>query len=221
MNAFPSRAVLPSLMSADLLRLGDQVEALLDAGARVFHIDVMDGRFVPNLTLGTGFAQQLAPLVREAGGFLDVHLMVERPGHLIDMFAPHAGAISVHAEADPHVHRLLGQIREHGCLAGLAVNPATPLAVVETVVDMLDYVNVMCINPGFAGQPFLETTPERVARLQQVLPPEIHIQVDGGIGPATLHSVRDAGATLFVSASAIFGADDPIAMYTLLAGEVA
>lgn len=221
MNAFPSRAVLPSLMSADLLRLGDQVEALLDAGARVFHIDVMDGRFVPNLTLGTGFAQQLAPLVRGAGGFLDVHLMVERPGHLIDMFAPHAGAISVHAEADPHVHRLLGQIREHGCLAGLAVNPATPLAVVETVVDMLDYVNVMCINPGFAGQPFLETTPERVARLQQVLPPEIHIQVDGGIGPATLHSVRDAGATLFVSASAIFGADDPIAMYTLLAGEVA
>lgn len=221
MNAFPSRAVLPSLMSADLLHLGDQVEALLDAGARVFHIDVMDGRFVPNLTLGTGFAQQLAPLVREAGGFLDVHLMVERPGHLIDMFAPHAGAISVHAEADPHVHRLLGQIREHGCLAGLAVNPATPLAVVETVVDMLDYVNVMCINPGFAGQPFLETTPERVARLQQVLPPEIHIQVDGGIGPATLHSVRDAGATLFVSASAIFGADDPIAMYTLLAGEVA
>ncbi len=221
MNSFPRRAVLPSLMSADFLHLGDQVDGLLEAGARIFHIDVMDARFVPNLTLGTGFAQQVAPAVRAAGGFLDVHLMVERPGSVIDWFAPHAGAISVHAEADPHIHRLLGQIREHGCLAGLAINPATPLAVVETVAEMLDYVNVMCINPGFAGQPFLDTTPERVARLQQVLPPEVAIQVDGGIGPETLPSVRDAGANLFVSASAIFGADDPIAMYSQLAQEAA
>lgn len=206
-------------MSADFLRLGSQIDGLLDAGARVFHVDVMDGRFVPNLTLGTGFAAQLAPIVRAADGFLDVHLMVERPGLMVDMFAPHAGAISVHAEADPHVHRLLGQIRDHGCLAGLAINPGTPLAVVETLAPMLDYVNVMCINPGFSGQPFLETTPDRVARLHEILPPEVAIQVDGGIGPATLSGVRDAGASLFVSASSIFGADDPIAMYRQLAQE--
>jgi len=206
-------------MSADFLHLGDQVDTLLDAGARVFHVDVMDARFVPNLALGTGIAAAVAPVVRDGGGFLDVHLMVERPGHMIDVFAPHAGAISVHAEADPHVHRLLGQIREHGCLAGLAINPATPLAVVEPVVEMLDYVNVMCINPGFAGQPFLATTPARVSRLHQILPPEVRIQVDGGIGPATLPGVRDAGASLFVSASTIFGAPDPVAMYTQLARE--
>lgn len=217
MNAFPARAVLPSLMSADVLHLGDQLDALIAAGARVFHVDVMDGRFVPNLMLGTGFAAGVAPRVREAGGFLDVHLMVERPGPAIDLFAPFAGAISVHVESDPHVHRLLGQIREHGCLAGLAINPATPLAAVEPLVEMLDYVNVMCINPGFAGQPFLETTPARVQRLQQLLPPEIAIEVDGGIGPATLPKVRDAGARLFVSASSIFGAEDPAAMYGELA----
>ncbi len=217
MNTFPHRAVLPSLMSADALHLGDQVDALIAAGARVFHVDVMDGRFVPNITLGTGFAAAVAPVVRAAGGFLDVHLMVERPGMLIDRFAPNAGSISVHAEADPHVHRLLGQIRDHGCLAGLAINPGTPLTVVEPVVEMLDYVNVMCINPGFAGQPFLDTTPGRVERLHQMLPPEVAIQVDGGIGPQTLPRVRDTGARLFVSASSIFGADDPVAMYDELA----
>lgn len=219
MTDFPARAVLPSLMSADVLHLGAQLDALLDAGARIFHVDVMDGRFVPNLTLGTGFAGQIAPVIRAAGGFLDVHLMVERPGLMVDMFAPHAGAISVHAESDPHIHRLLGQIRDHGCLAGVAVNPGTPLAVVEPLAEMVDYVNVMCINPGFAGQPFLATTPERVARLHQILPPNVRIQVDGGIGPETLPGVRDAGARLFVSASSIFGAPDPIAMYRRLTQE--
>jgi len=216
-TGFPQRAVLPSLMSADVLDLGRQIDALLQAGARIFHVDVMDGRFVPNLTLGTGFAAAVAPVVRDAGGFLDVHLMVERPGLMVDKFAPHAGAISVHAESDPHVHRLLGQIRDHGCLAGLAINPATPLAAVEPLIEMLDYVNVMCINPGFAGQPFLDTTPERVQRLHQMLPPEIAIQVDGGISVGTLPRVRETGARLFVSASSIFGAPDPVAMYRDLA----
>ncbi len=213
MDRFPDRAVLPSLMSADVLALGGQVDALLAAGARIFHVDVMDGHFVPNLTLGTGFAAAVAPQVREAGGMLDVHLMVERPGAMVELFAPHAGAISVHVEADPHPHRLLGRIRELGCLAGIALNPGTPLAAAEPLVDQCDYVNLMSVNPGFAGQSFVPATPVRVAALRTMLPPHVAIQVDGGIGVATLPGCRDAGARLFVSASAIFGADDPVGAY--------
>ena len=204
-------------MSADFLRLGEQIASLLDAGARVFHVDVMDGHFVPNLTVGPGFAASLAVPVRVAGGILDVHLMVERPAALIELFAPHAGAISIHAEADPHAHRLLGRIRELGCLAGLALNPGTSLSAVEPVAHMLDFVNVMSVNPGFAGQSFIATTPERVADLWELLPEGVAIEVDGGIAPASLPDVRDAGATLFVSASSIFGADDPVAAYGELA----
>ncbi len=208
-------------MSADFLRLGEQVAALVDAGARIFHVDVMDGHFVPNLTLGTGFAARLAEPVRASGGFLDVHLMVSRPGPMVELFAPSAGAISVHAEADPHPHRLLGRIRELGCLAGLAINPGTPLGVVEPVADLVDFVNVMSINPGFAGQPFIPTTPRRVAALRAMLPQHVAIEVDGGIGPATLPDARNAGAGLFVSASSIFGAADPVGAYTALAAMAA
>ena len=204
-------------MSADFLRLGDQIASLLDAGARIFHVDVMDGHFVPNLTVGPAFAASLAAPVRAVGGLLDVHLMVERPGSLIELFAPHAGAISVHAEADPHAHRLLGRIRELGCLAGLAINPGTPIDAVEPVADLIDYVNVMSVNPGFAGQSFIPTTPHRVAELRALLPGRIAIEVDGGIDPETLPAVRDAGAGLFVSASSIFGAPDPLATYAELA----
>ena len=204
-------------MSADFLRLGDQIASLLDAGARIFHVDVMDGHFVPNLTVGPAFAASLAAPVRAVGGLLDVHLMVERPGALIELFAPHAGAISVHAEADPHAHRLLGRIRELGCLAGLAINPGTPIDAVEPVADLIDYVNVMSVNPGFAGQSFIPTTPHRVAELRALLPGQIAIEVDGGIDPETLPAVRDAGAGLFVSASSIFGAPDPLATYAELA----
>ena len=204
-------------MSADFLRVGDQVAALLDAGARVFHVDVMDGHFVPNLTVGPGFAASLAGPVGAAGGILDVHLMVEHPGQLVELFAPHAGAISVHAEADAHVHRVLGRIRELGLLAGIAINPGTPIDVVEPVVDLIDYVNVMSVNPGFAGQSFIPTTPHRVADLRALLPDRIAIEVDGGIGPDSLPSARDAGAGLFVSASSIFGNADPPSAYAELA----
>jgi ribulose-phosphate 3-epimerase len=218
---FSAPAVLPSVMSADFLRIGDQVAALLGAGARIFHVDVMDGHIVPNLTVGTGFAARLAEPVREAGGFLDVHLMVSRPGTMVELFAPSAGAISVHAEADPHPHRLLGRIRELGCLAGLAINPGTPVGVVEPVADLLDFVNVMSVNPGFAGQSFIPATPRRVAELRALLPDRVAIEVDGGIGPATLPGARDAGASLFVSASSIFGDPDPVAAYTTLAAMAA
>ncbi|MCC6829774.1 MAG: ribulose-phosphate 3-epimerase [Thermoleophilia bacterium] len=213
----PVPAVLPSVMSADMLALGAQLDALCHAGARVFHVDVMDGHFVPNLTVGPDFTAAVARAVRPHGGAVDVHLMVERPGPLLELFAPYADAISVHAESDPHVHRLLGEIRRLGCRAGLAVNPGTPVAAVAELAEELDYVNCMSVNPGFAGQSFIATTPAKLARLRDALPDRVLLEVDGGIGPATLPQARDAGAQWLVSASAIFGQPDPVAAYTALA----
>ena len=217
MSALPTPAVLPSVMSADPLRLGAEVDALLAAGARVFHVDVMDAHFVPNLTLGPAVATALRGPVGAAGGLLDVHLMVARPGEVVPLFAAAADAISVHVEADPHPDRLLVQIRDAGCRAGLAVNPGTPLDHVAELADALDYVNVLAISPGFAGQTFIPRTLERIRRLRALLPPDVPIEVDGGVGPDTLSGARDAGAGLFVSASAIFGSGDPVAAYRELA----
>jgi ribulose-phosphate 3-epimerase len=210
--------VLPSLMSAPPLRVGEILDALLDAGARLFHVDVMDGRFVPNLTVGPAFAAAVAGPIHAAGGLVDVHLMVERPGGIIPAFAEAADMISVHYEADPHPHRLLASIRECGCRAGLAVNRGTPAEHVAELADALDYVNCMSIDPGFAGQEFIPATPAKVARLKEVLPERVAIEVDGGVDLDTLPLVRDAGASLFVSATAIFGEADPAAAYLALAG---
>lgn len=209
--------VLPSVMSADMTALGVQLEALCAAGARVFHVDVMDAHFVPNLTVGPDFAAAVARVVGPLGGALDIHLMVERPGPLLDLFAPHAAAISVHVEADPHPHRLLGEIRRLGCCAGLALNPGTPIGAVTELAGVLDYVNCMAVNPGFAGQSFIPATTEKVARLRAGLPDEVWIEVDGGIGPQTLAAVRDAGAAWMVSASSIFTAADPVGAFRRLA----
>lgn len=209
--------VLPSVMSADMLRLGEQLGGLIDAGCRAIHVDVMDAHFVPNLTVGPDFARAAAGPVHAAGGLVDVHLMVARPAEVIPLFAPAADAITVHLEADPHPHRLLGQIREAGCRAGIALNPGTPVEHVGELVELLDYVNVLAVNPGFAGQSFIGTTPGRIARLRALLPDHIAIEVDGGIGIATLPAARDAGATMFVSASSIFGAPDPVASFRELA----
>lgn len=202
--------VLPSVMSADMLNLGAQLASLIDAGCRAIHVDVMDAHFVPNLTVGPDFARAAAGPVHAAGGLVDVHLMVHRAAAIIPLFAAHADLISVHLEADPHPHRLLGMIREQGCRAGLALNPGTPVEHVEPLVDLLDYVVVMSVNPGYAGQTFIPTTPERVRRLRALLPERVAIEVDGGIGRDNLGAVRAAGAELFVSASSIFGAPDPI-----------
>lgn len=212
-----SPMVLPSVMSADMLHLGDQLGALVDAGCRAIHVDVMDAHFVPNLTVGPDFARAAAGPIHDAGGLVDVHLMVERPAGVIPLFAAHADAISVHVEADPHPHRLLGMIREQGCRAGIALNPGTPVAHVVPLADLLDYVVVMSVNPGYAGQSFIAATPERVERLRALLPDAVAIEVDGGIGRGNLASVRDAGADMFVSASSIFTAGDPVAAYRELA----
>jgi ribulose-phosphate 3-epimerase len=209
--------VLPSVMSADMLRLGAQLEELAAAGARAVHIDVMDNHFVPNLTVGPDWARAVAGAVHAGGGLVDVHLMVDRPAEAVALFAGVADAISIHLEAGPHPHRALGAVREAGCRAGLALNPGTPVEHVVDLVDELDYVNVLAVNPGFAGQSFITATPDRIARLRALLPAGVPIEVDGGIGRATLPRARDAGATMFVSASAIFGADDPAAAYSELA----
>ncbi len=211
------RVVLPSVMSADQMRAGEQVERLMDAGARVFHVDVMDAHFVPNLTLGTNFVADLAALVHPRGGVVDVHLMVDRPSVVLPAFSAHADAVSIHVEADPHPHRLLHQIREAECLAGIAINPGTPVEAARDVVHDADYVNVLSVDPGFAGQRFIERTPERIARLRELVPPGVAIEVDGGIEPETLPLARAAGAELFVSASAIFGQEDISRAYAHLA----
>ena len=200
-------------MSADPMRLGEQVDALINEGARVFHIDVMDGHFVPNLMLGTETTRGVATRTQAADALVDVHLMVSRPGNAIRWFAPHADMISIHVEADPHPHQLLTEIRAAGCLAGLAINPGTPLETVTPLLDRIDYVNCMGVNPGFSGQSFIPETIERLAALRAMLPDRVLLQVDGGVGAGNAAATRAAGADLIVSASAIFGAPDPVASY--------
>ena len=206
--------VAPSILSADFARLGAQVAEVMDAGARVIHVDVMDGHFVPPITIGPLIVESLREQVHGAGGFLDVHLMIERPERHIDAFAA-AGAdmITIHQEATPHVHYALKAVREAGCLAGLAINPATPLEVVIDVRDTIDNLLCMTVNPGWGGQPFIEASVGRVARLRKLLPPGLPVEVDGGIDTRTAAPCAEAGATLFVAGSAVFGAPDPGAAY--------
>src|SRR5687767_4013378 len=209
-----TRRVEPSILAADYARLGEQLETVMEAGARAIHVDVMDGHFVPPITIGPVIVDSIREQVHAAGGILDCHLMVERPERQIEQFAA-AGAdsITIQAEATPNVHFALKQIREVGCLAGLAINPATPIEAVAEVVDVLDLVLCMTVNPGWGGQAFIETSPDKVSRLRDLVGPDLPIQVDGGIGAVTAARVRDAGATLFVAGSAIFGVPDPAQAY--------
>jgi ribulose-phosphate 3-epimerase len=202
--------VAPSILAADFARLGPQVEEVLSAGARVIHVDVMDGHFVPPITMGPLVVGALADIVHDAGAVLDVHLMIERPERQVAQFAK-AGAdgITVHAEATPHVHYALGAVREAGCRAGLALNPATPPALVGEVAGELDLVLCMTVNPGWGGQSFLPGSPSRLSRMRELAGDGPVLEVDGGIGAETARTCAEAGAKLFVAGSAVFGADDP------------
>ena len=213
--------VAPSILAADFARLGEQVEAVMDAGARVIHVDVMDGHFVPPISIGALIVDALRELVHDRGGVLDVHLMVERPERRIEDFAK-AGAdtLIVHWEATPHVHYALGAVRAAGLDAGLALNPATPADVVAGRAGDVDHVLCMTVNPGWGGQPYIESSTAKVARLRELLGPDVPIEVDGGIDAGTARQTRDAGATLFVAGSSIFGAADPAAAYGEIAAAV-
>jgi ribulose-phosphate 3-epimerase len=212
------RRVAPSILAADFARLGEQVEAVMDAGARVIHVDVMDGHFVPPISIGAMVADSIEELVHGGGGILDVHLMVERPEQRVEEFAA-AGAdtLIVHWEATPHVHYALKAVRDAGLKAGLAINPATAPESVMSLTGAFDQLLCMTVNPGWGGQPYIETSTAKVARLRELLGPDVPIEVDGGIDAATARDTAEAGATLFVAGSSIFGADDPAAAYREIA----
>ncbi len=201
--------VAPSILSADFSRLGDDVETVLDAGARVIHVDVMDGHFVPNITIGPLVVRSLQPLVSGAGALQDVHLMIERPEQYVEAFAA-AGAdmIVVHQEACTHLHRVLAQIREAGALAGVALNPATPVDALAEARYFCDMVLVMSVNPGFGGQSFIPTSTDKIARLREFLPDDVTIEVDGGVTEFNAGTLVAAGATWLVAGSSVFGGAD-------------
>jgi ribulose-phosphate 3-epimerase len=211
------KRVAPSILSADMSRLGSQVEEVMAAGARVIHFDVMDGQFVPPITIGPLVLGAIADQVHDAGGVVDVHLMIAAPERQIAEFAE-AGADSItfHEEATPHAHRTLAAIRELGCLAGVAINPGTPVEAVQELRGMADIVLCMTVNPGWGGQSFIATSPDKVERLAPLVG-DARIEVDGGVDPGTAGSLAAAGAHLFVAGSAVFGADDPAAAYAEIA----
>jgi ribulose-phosphate 3-epimerase len=213
--------VAPSILSADFARLGEQVAAVMDAGARVIHVDVMDGHFVPPITIGPLVVSALADQVHDAGGMLDVHLMIERPERQVEEFA-RAGAdlITVHAEATPHLHYALGAIKDAGCAAGAAINPATAPEALAEVVELLDLALCMSVDPGWGGQPFIEASLAKLARLRSMLDERgahAALEVDGGIDARTGRLCAEHGATLLVAGSAIFGAQDPAEAYAAIA----
>jgi ribulose-phosphate 3-epimerase len=201
--------VAPSILSADFGRLRAQVQEVLDAGARVIHVDVMDGHFVPPITIGPLIVAALHEQVSGAGGMLDVHLMIEQPDRQIENFV-RAGADSItfHIEATPHAARVAHLIREHGCTAGVAVNPGTPVEALTDLVEAVDLVLCMTVNPGWGGQPFIPHSIAKLQRLRSLLP-DVAIEVDGGLDERTAGPCREAGANLFVAGSAVFGAASP------------
>jgi ribulose-phosphate 3-epimerase len=202
--------IAPSILSADFSRLGEEIEAVKRGGATILHVDVMDGHFVPNLTVGL-------PVVKSIAGAtdlpIDAHLMISEPGRYAHEFvAAGASMVSVHVEADAHLHRTLAAIKSAGAQAGVVVNPATPIESLSEALPYADYVLVMSVNPGFGGQKFIPTSIDKVRRLRRMIEErnlDIRIEIDGGIDLGNIGAVVAAGAEIIVAGSAIFGASDP------------
>ena len=202
--------IAPSILSADFTRLGQQIEIVEGAGASLLHVDVMDGRFVPNITVGLPVVKAISRATQLP---IDAHLMIVEPGRYAEQFVK-AGAqmVSIHIEADPHAHRTLSAIRAAGAQAGIVVNPATPLSALDEALKFADYVLLMSVNPGFGGQAFIPESLDKVRRLRKMIDErglKARIEIDGGIDAENIAEVASAGAEIIVSGSAIFGAPDP------------
>jgi ribulose-phosphate 3-epimerase len=213
--------VAPSILSADFSRLREQVGEVLDAGAKVIHVDVMDGHFVPPITVGPLVVEALREQAHEAGAILDVHLMIERPErHVSEFVKAGADSVTFHAEATPHVSYTADLIRQAGVGVGVAINPATAVGALAEVAGSIDLALCMTVNPGWGGQQFISHSADKIERVRAIVGPRVAVEVDGGIDPETGPLCARAGANVFVAGSAIFDREDPGAAYRALAEAV-
>ena len=209
----------PSILAADFTRLGQQVSDALACGIKRIHCDIMDGMFVPNISMGPMVVQAIKPIVAKAGAIIETHLMIEQPErYIVDFVKAGADLVTVHVETCPHLQRTLHQIRELGAQVGVALNPATPLVMLEEILNDVDLVLVMTVNPGFGGQEFIPESVDKIARLKKMLAArksssrnEIHIEIDGGIHLGTIATAEKAGATLAVAGTAVFNKEASVA----------